>query len=121
MPNWLQEVTLEGEYVSLIPLSLEHESQLVAAAKDGELWKLWFTSVPDRNTISNYLIKAIEQKETGTSLPFVVYSKVHQKIVGTTRFCNIDSTNKRVEIGYTWYARSAQKNLSLTQNASFSC
>lgn len=100
---WLKEVELESTNFKLIPLRKEHSSAIVAAASDGELWNLWFTSVPSESSVDKYLNDALEQQKNSLSLPFVVVDKASNKIIGSTRFCNIDSVNQRVEIGYTWY------------------
>ncbi|WP_045964002.1 GNAT family N-acetyltransferase [Vibrio nigripulchritudo] len=95
--------------IKLVPLSEAHLSELVLAATDGELWKLWFTSVPSKENINEYISNALEQKSKGLALPFVVVEKSSGKVIGSTRFCNADSVNKRVEVGYTWYSKSFQR------------
>ncbi|NLR91966.1 GNAT family N-acetyltransferase [Flammeovirga agarivorans] len=109
MQKWLNKTELEGALVKLIPLTLEHKEELLNAASDGELWKLWFTSVPSINTIDKYLEKALEDYQLEKSLPFVVIDKKTNKVIGSTRFTNAVTHHKRVEIGYTWYAKSYQK------------
>ena len=110
MSVWFEDVELEGEFVSLVPLNKRHSQQLVEAANDGELWKLWYTSVPSQDNIEQYIDTALEQRENNLSLPFVVIRKSDKKVVGCTRFCHAEPQNKRVEIGYTWYAKSAQRS-----------
>lgn len=107
--KWLNEIVLETDLVKLIPLRPEHRNELVAAAADGNLWELWFTSVPSEATIDAYLSKAFADFENDTALPFAVVDKRENKIIGTTRFANVVSEHRRVEIGYTWYAKSYQK------------
>ncbi|WP_281613194.1 GNAT family protein [Flammeovirga sp. SubArs3] len=109
MQKWLNKIELEGALVKLIPLKLDHKEELLNAASDGELWKLWFTSVPSINTIDKYLEKALEDYQLEKSLPFVVIDKKTNKVIGSTRFTNAVTHHKRVEIGYTWYAKSYQK------------
>lgn len=106
---WLKETKLESESVKLIPLREIHASGLLSAASDGELWNLWFTSVPSEKNIDTYVSNALTEQKNGTSLPFVIIDKTNDKIIGSTRFCHIDAVNKRVEIGYTWYAKSYQR------------
>ena len=106
---WFKDVELESKNVKLVPLTMDHKEALVEAAIDGELWELWFTSVPNSESITDYISTALEQKTKGLALPFVVIEKSNGKVVGSTRFCNADPTNKRVEIGYTWYGKSYQK------------
>lgn len=112
---WLKEVELESTNFKLIPLRKEHSSAIVAAASDGELWNLWFTSVPSESSVDKYLNDALEQQKNSLSLPFVVVDKASNKIIGSTRFCNIDSVNQRVEIGYTWYSKSYQRTSCNTE------
>ncbi|UAB71960.1 GNAT family N-acetyltransferase [Vibrio sp. SCSIO 43132] len=106
---WLNDVELDSMTIKLVPLSEAHLSELVLAATDGELWKLWFTSVPSKENINEYISNALEQKSKGLALPFVVVEKSSGKVIGSTRFCNADSVNKRVEVGYTWYSKSFQR------------
>ena len=83
---WFKDVELESENITLTPLTMEHADALVNAANDGELWKLWFTSVPSAEIIDDYITAALEQKAKGLSLPFVVIGKASGKVIGSTRF-----------------------------------
>jgi RimJ/RimL family protein N-acetyltransferase len=103
-------VTLEGHGVRLEPLAREHHDGLVAAARDGELWKLWFTSVPEPEQAHAYISAALAGQEAGHMLPWAVRDMAHDTIVGTTRYHDIVAAVDRVEIGYTWYARRCQKS-----------
>lgn len=107
--KWLNEVVLETDNVQLVPLKQAHRKGLLDAAADGNLWELWFTSVPSEATIDAYLNKALADYENDTALPFAVIDKRVNTIIGTTRFANVVSEHRRVEIGYTWYAKSYQK------------
>jgi len=107
--------TLHGHYVSLEPLNQQHLSDIQAAAADGELWKLFFTSVPSVDLAQSWLDTALEAKNQGKAIPFAVRNIDNGKIVGSTRFCNIDKTNRRMEVGYTWYAQSAQRSAINTE------
>ena len=107
--QWLYETTLTGKIVTLIPLKREHSSALLEASSDGELWNLWYTSAPGSKTIDAYLDNAFSEQEAGRALLFAVVDNATQKIIGTTRYCNADNLNHRVEIGYTWYAKSYQR------------
>lgn len=102
-------VELKGEKVKLIPLKLEHAKELLGAEADGNLSNLWFTSVPNKKTINQYIETALFEFKMGKSIPFAVVEVKTDKIIGSTRFMNIDSKNKRLEIGHTWYAKSYQK------------
>ena len=107
--TWLNTTTLTSELVELRPLKHEHAQALVDAASDGELWQLWFTQVPSKDNIKAYIDKALQQQDDNTALPFVVVEKATQTIVGCTRLCNAVHEHKRIEIGYTWYAKRAQR------------
>ncbi len=113
--NWLSEITLEGEVVSLQPLRESHADAMVNAAADGKLWELWFTSVPNADTVASYISFALSEKAAGRAMPFVVVLKETGQIIGSTRYCNAEPASKRVEIGYTWYARSYQKSAVNTE------
>ena len=102
-------VTLEGHGVRLEPLAREHHDGLVAAARDGELWTLWFTSVPEPDQAHAYISAALAGQEAGHMLPWAVRDLATGLIVGTTRYHDIVTAIDRVEIGYTWYARRCQK------------
>ncbi|MFT6733591.1 MAG: RimJ/RimL family protein N-acetyltransferase [Polaribacter sp.] len=110
MDTWLEETTLEGNNVKLVPLDKSYRDKLVKAASDGMLWNLWYTGVPSEKSIDQYIKKAIEDKEAGVALPFVVVGKSSNQVIGSTRFCNGVSNHRRVEIGYTWYAKSFQRS-----------
>ncbi len=109
MNSWLAPVTLTGGSVILLPMTEQHREPLLDAASDGELWNLWFTSVPSAKTIESYLTVAFSDQEQQKALPFVVIDKQSGMIIGATRFCNADAVSRRVEIGYTWYASRFQR------------
>jgi len=102
--------TLEGHAVRLEPLSLEHEAGLKAAAQDGKLWELFFTSVPDPDKTKKYIDDALEGQKLGHMLPWAVRDLKTNTIVGTTRYHDIVPVSDRVEIGYTWYAQRVQRS-----------
>jgi RimJ/RimL family protein N-acetyltransferase len=99
---------LTGRHVSLEPLSREHVPGLQRACTDGELWKLWYTSVPAPDATAGYVDTALALQAQGLALPFVVRDGTGG-IVGCTRFGNVDAANLRVEIGWTWYAKRCQR------------
>ena len=103
-------ITLEGHGVRLEPLAREHHDGLVAAAQDGELWKLWFTSVPEPDQAHAYISAALAGHEAGHMLPWAVRELGSGLIAGSTRYHDIVQAAGRVEIGYTWYARRWQKS-----------
>jgi RimJ/RimL family protein N-acetyltransferase len=101
--------TLEGHGVRLEPLSLDHHDGLRAAAEDGRLWELWFTSVPGPDGVRGYVDAALAGQQQGHMLPWAVRELATGTIAGTTRYHDIVAGIDRVEIGYTWYARRWQK------------
>jgi RimJ/RimL family protein N-acetyltransferase len=103
-------ITLEGHGVRLEPLARDHHDGLVAAAGDGELWKLWFTSVPAPEEAHAYISAAVAGREAGHMLPWAVRDLESGTLVGSTRYHDIVAAIDRVEIGYTWYARRCQKS-----------
>ncbi len=102
-------VSLEGHGVRLEPLAREHHDGLVGAAADGELWQLWFTSVPSPDETHAYISAALAGQQAGHMLPWAVRDLATDTIVGSTRYHDIVAPIDRVEIGYTWYARRCQK------------
>ncbi|SDQ20452.1 GNAT family N-acetyltransferase [Flagellimonas zhangzhouensis] len=109
MESWLQPLELEGNLVKLVPLQKTHKVDLVFAASDGNLWELWYTSVPNPKTMDSYLDTALAEQNLGKSLPFTIIDKRTNTVVGTSRFLNVDAKNKRLEIGATWYAKKVQR------------
>lgn len=115
MTVWIVPVTLRGPHATLEPMGREHEAGLAEAARDGELWNLWYTAVPRPEDTSAYIDRALQHREAGSALPFVVRDARSGAIIGSTRYCNADADNRRLEIGYTWYARSHQRTAVNTQ------
>ena len=106
----LSPIKLEGHGIRLEPLTLEHEADLSAAAADGELWNLWFTGVPRPEETKAYIETALAGYQAGHMLPWAVRELTTGKIVGSTRYHDVVANIDRVEIGYTWYAKSWQKS-----------
>jgi RimJ/RimL family protein N-acetyltransferase len=102
-------VVLCGSIVRLEPLELSHQQALLVAASDGELWNLAVTIVPDAETIKTYIEQAIEGRDRGVVLPFAIVERSGDRVVGSTRFWKIDKANRKLEIGHTWLASSAQR------------
>jgi RimJ/RimL family protein N-acetyltransferase len=101
--------TLEGHGVRLEPLEAKHEQGLQAAAADGRLWELFFTTVPEPAGTKKYIEDALKGQERGEMLPWAVRELKTNMIVGSTRYHDIVAAADRVEIGYTWYARRCQR------------
>ena len=109
--SWPAPATLAGPHATLRPLAREHHDALCEAARDGELWKLWYTSVPS----SERMAAEIERRlALPTMCPFTVFDAAG-RIVGMTTYMNSDEVHRRVEIGSTWYAASAQRTALNTQ------
>lgn len=102
--------TLEGHGVRLEPLTTAHQEGLTAAATDGRLWELWYTSVPQPHETAGYVAIALEGQRAGHMLPWAVRELATDAIVGTTRYHDIAAAIDRVEIGWTWYAAGWQRS-----------
>jgi RimJ/RimL family protein N-acetyltransferase len=100
---------LIGHHVELLPLRAEHAQALLDAAADGELWNLKVTVVPGPDTVAGYIARAEKGLEEGSVLPFAILDRHTGKIVGSTRFWKVDRLNRKLEIGHTWLALSAQR------------
>lgn len=103
-------VTLQGHGVRLEPLTLEHADDLAAVAADGELWKLWFTTVPEPSQTRVYIDAALKGQQAGHMLPWLVRDATADAVVGCTRYHDIVLAADRVEIGYTWYGQRWQRS-----------
>lgn len=108
MDSWLQPVTLAGQHVRLVPLQREHHDGLVDAVRDGELWKLWYTSVPAPEGMAAEIERRLGLQARGSMLPFTVID-AGGRIAGMTTYMNVDAVHQRVEIGSTWYRADVQR------------
>jgi RimJ/RimL family protein N-acetyltransferase len=106
----LSTVTLEDRGIRLEPLDARHESDLASAATDGQLWELWFTSVPAPDLVGRYISDALAGQAAGHMLPWAVRELTSGTIIGSTRYHDIVAAIDRVEIGYTWYAQRWQRS-----------
>ena len=102
-------ITLEGGGIRLEPLTEDHHEGLVAAAADGRLWELWFTSVPPADGMRAYIASALQGQRDGHMMPWVVRDSGSGAVLGSTRYHDIVREIDRVEIGYTWYSESRQR------------
>lgn len=102
-------LTLRGINTTLEPMQLDHVDGLVLAAKDGELWNLNVTSVPEPKNMRAFVERSLEQRKKGRELPFVVRRLSDNRVVGTTRYYQIKPENRNFSIGYTWYSASVQR------------
>jgi N-acetyltransferase len=112
---WPPPVTLRASRATLEPLAGTHRDDLVEAVKDGELWGLWYTTVPEPQKMDAEIDRRLALQEKGSMLPFAVIDNAAGKAVGMTTYMNIDAGNRRVEIGSTWYRRSVQRTEINTQ------
>ncbi len=103
-------VTLTRDPIRLVPLGLEHEAGLAAAAADGELWKIRVTSVPEPDATRAYIEAALQMQAQGTRVPFAVLDSSTGQVIGSTSYHDIVPAVQRLEIGYTWYAASRQRS-----------
>ena len=103
-------VVLEGEGVRLEPMQPGHADGLARACADGRLWELWFTSVPRPEAMAAHIDAFLLKQARGEAVPMVVVRRADGQVLGQTSFCNIDPATPRAEIGYTWYAASAQRS-----------
>jgi RimJ/RimL family protein N-acetyltransferase len=106
----IRPTELTGHGVRLEPLEARHERDLVAAATDGALWEIWFTAVPAPGETRKYIETALAGQREGRMLPFAVRNLASGAIVGSTRFHDVAAEIDRVEIGYTWYAKTVQRS-----------
>jgi RimJ/RimL family protein N-acetyltransferase len=105
----IEPVILEGDGVRLEPLVPEHEEGLRSAVSDGQLWKLWYSAIPEPQQAGDYIRTALAGQERGHMLPWAVRELQSGAIVGSTRYHDIVAEIDRVEIGYTWYAARWQR------------
>jgi N-acetyltransferase len=112
--RWIEPVLLQGRHVRLEPLDPGHVEGLRAATADGELWRLWYTSVPAPEGVQDYVDKALALRQAGAAMPWAVLD-ANGTVVGSTRYGNVDAGNRRVEIGWTWYARRVQRTALNTE------
>ena len=106
--NGLEPVSFHGRHGALVPLSLEHEAALCEASAEGELWKVWYTSVPTPEGMRAEIARRLALREAGAMLPFTILDRAGQP-VGMTTYMAIELDVPRLEIGYTWYAKRVQR------------
>lgn len=108
--SFVSPITLRDRGIELRPMTLEHEAGLRSAAADGELWNIRVTSVPEPEQTRQYMEDALAMREAGHRFPFVVVESESGRVLGTTSFHDIVPAIRRVEIGWTWYAKSVQRS-----------
>jgi RimJ/RimL family protein N-acetyltransferase len=107
---FVEPITLCDRGIALRPMALEHEDGLRAAAADGALWNIRVTSVPEPEQTRKYIEDALAQREAGNRFPFVAVEVATGKVLGSSSYHDIVPAVKRVEIGWTWYAKSVQRS-----------
>ncbi len=112
---WPEPVTLAGEHATLEPLAPAHAAELALACADGQLWELWYTTVPRPDAMAAEIERRLGLLRAGSMLPFSVRHHASGRLVGMTTYMNVDATHRRVEIGSTWYAASVQRTALNTE------
>jgi N-acetyltransferase len=113
--DMFQPTALSGRHVQLVPLSLDHLDSLISAVRDGELWKLWYTSAPSPEEMRTEIHRRLALQQSRSMLPFTVIERATGQTAGMTTYMNVDTGNRRVEIGSTWYARRVQRTALNTE------
>ena len=111
----LEPITLQGQHARLEPLRLDHANALSEAVQDGELWKLWYTAIPTPAAMLGEVQRRLDLQASGSMLPFAVIHLPDERMAGMTTFMHIDSANRRLEIGSTWYRQSLQRTALNTE------
>lgn len=110
MSRFVTPVTLNGQHwVALEPLSENHIPEIAAAAADGNLGSLWYTSAPSPETASEWVSKMLAMQEDDEGVTFAVRRRTDGAVVGSSSFFHVDAANRRLEIGHTWYSASARR------------
>lgn len=108
--RFIEPLTLTGhQWLTLEPMERRHEPELLEAAKDGELWNLWYTAIASPDAVMGYMDDALKMRDELGAMPFIVRRNSDGKVVGSTRYFNVDAKNRRLEIGHTWYSKSVQR------------
>ena len=111
----LQPIILQGQHVRLEPLRSDHAAALSEAVQDGELWRLWYTAIPTPAAMASEVQRRLDLQASGSMLPFAVIHLADERMAGMTTYMHIDSANRRLEIGSTWYRKSLQRTALNTE------
>jgi N-acetyltransferase len=111
----LEPIVLEGNFVRLEPMTLEHHAALSAVGLDPEIWRFTLALIQTPEEMRGYMEAALKLQREGTTLPFVTIERSSGRVVGSTRFGNYDPANRRIEIGWTWIARPWQRTAINTE------
>ena len=107
---WVHALQLQRDGVRLEPLGPQHADGLAAAARDGELWNIRVTGVPAPGDEAAYITTALQMQAAGSRQPFAVIDAASGRVLGSTSYHDMLPEVRRLEIGYTWYARSVQRS-----------
>ncbi len=107
--GWPEPITVRGQHASLVPLDPSHATALTDAVREGELWRLWYTAIPSPERMTSEIDRRLGLQTAGSMLPFTVLDAAGVP-AGMTTYMNIDATNRRVEIGSTWYSTRVQRS-----------
>ncbi len=113
--DFTKPITLTGRHATLAPLSVSHCADLSDAVKDGELWQLWYTTVPAPENMAAEIERRLRLQDQGAMLPFAVIDNATGQAVGMTTYMHIDAANRRLEVGSTWYRRRVQRTALNTE------
>jgi N-acetyltransferase len=113
--SWVDPITLRGKHAVLEPLSEKHRTDLQEATRDGELWSLWYASVPAPERMSEEIERKLALQRAGTMVPFAVLDARSGKAVGMTTYLNLEAEHRRLEIGSTWYRKQVQRTALNTE------
>jgi N-acetyltransferase len=113
--RFAEPISLQGEHAALVPLARAHLADLIEAARDGELWTLWYTSVSKPEDMSAEIDRRLSLLSQGSMVPFAVIERASGQAVGMTTYMHIDEANRRLEIGSTWYRKRVQRSAINTE------
>lgn len=114
-PMIVEPVTLEGQYIRLEPLSMDHQAGLCKIALDEELWRWMPSPIRTPDEMGRYIELALKLRAEGSALPFATVYKLANQVVGSTRYLNIDRANRRLEIGATFIGKNWQRTVVNTE------
>ena len=107
--SWVEPITLKNNYCTLVPLSIDHHDDLVTSAQDGELWNLKYATIPKPSMMKAEINLRLNLLNKAEMIPFAVTHNKSQKAVGMTTYCKLNPLEKKLDIGWTWYAKSHQR------------
>ncbi len=111
----VRPIELEGERIRLAPLSMDHLDELCDAGLHDELWRVTTSVIRNREDMRKYIAEALNGQSAGTAVPFVIIEKSTSRVVGSTRYGNIERTHRRLEIGWTWITPHWQRTYVNTE------